>query len=231
MHHRLSLRILIALLFTFVTVNPVYSQPNQAIAGERQLLTKHLGNVRIRAQGISNFFSKIALRFDVPIGVEVAAKDDLMKWYEMDLLGQDVETLLNRFVTQHNRYGWQVNDGVINIIPMTDRDPAVNELLQTKINAFSIETQMDCFAFANKLMQTPEISKIMTGYNLKAAGLNFSGLFFPHLGRNFNRKFDHQTLKSILNTAIRESPTAKTWTIKRFEDQRLFIKVDARAES
>jgi hypothetical protein len=37
-------------------------------------------------------------------------------------------------------------------------------------------------------------------------------------------------MNSILNTVVRESPTAKAWTIKRFDDQRLFIKVDARAE-
>lgn len=230
MHCRGSIRILVAILILIGTINIAYGQSKQASAIENQVLNRELGIGRIREQGISNLFSSIALRFNIPIGVEVAANDDLMAWYQVEFRGETLIDFLVKFSSDHKRYSWQVQDGVINIFPTSDHDPVIAELLETKITGFSITANTDSFAFANSLMSTPEVNAIMTYYRLKPADLNFSGVYFPQLGRNFTKRFDHDAMRSILNTVVRESSIARAWTIKRLSDQRLFIRVDANAE-
>jgi hypothetical protein len=140
--------------------------------------------MRIEARGISNFFSEMALIFDIPIGVEVAASDDLIDVYDIELKGEKLSDFLVKFVAQHGQYDWLVRDGVINIVPTkSHHDPVVDEILQTRINAFSIGAKTDCSVLANKLMETPEISRIMAGHHLEASGLNFSGPFFRTLDK------------------------------------------------
>ncbi len=223
-------RIVIATIISLSTINIINGHSKQSAAVENQILQRVLPNGQIRERGVSNLFSKLALRFDIPIGIEVAANDDLTTWYEVEFKGERLADFLLRFASEHRQYSWEIQDGVINIFPTTDHDPVIAKLVQAKIHDFSIAANTDSFVFANNLMETPEVSAIMASNHLKPAGLNFSGLYFPQLGRNFTRRFENGTVKSILNNVVRESFTAKAWTIKRLTDQRLFIRVDANAE-
>ncbi len=231
MHRSTATGIAIAMIISLSTVIIINGQSKQSLAVEDQIVQRVLPNGRMRERGVSNLFSKLALRFDIPVGVEVAATDDLTNWYEIEFKGERLADFLLRFTSEHRQYSWEVQEGVINIFPTTAHDPVTVKLLQAKIRDFSIAPNTDGFVFTNNLMETPEVSVIMTSYELQPAGPNFSGLYFPQLGRTFTRKFENGTVKSILNNVVKESSTAKAWTIKRLSDQKLFIRVDANLEA
>src|SRR5829696_588754 len=64
------------------------SAPAQEVAAAGGLeisAAARVKNVRIEAQGIASLFSRLSLNYDIPIGLEVAAGEDELAPYQLDL--------------------------------------------------------------------------------------------------------------------------------------------------
>lgn len=188
-----------------------------------------LENVRIRAQSIEKFFSKLSLSYDIPVGLEVAANDDEFATYDVEFKNGSLEDLLNLFVKTHNQYTWATVDGVINIFPKDGyRDSAINELLTTEISNFKIEENTSCFKLVDLLLATSEVKTRLEVNGLTQSGLNFSGGYFPQLGPRFKLEVSNMTVRSILNKVAKESPLARIWVTKKYgAESTFFIRLKA----
>lgn len=223
----------ICVLVLFVAVNDFCSAQGRTIANQSNNLTaRQLGKVHIEQQSLASLLSDLSLSYEIPIGLELAVNDDELAVHKIDFSGGSLSDLLTQFVAQHSQYTWEIKDGVVNIFPKDKyRDLILDELLSAKIGAFSIKANTSCWDLQKSLTSTPEIRRIREVYGIAPSGFNFTGLYFPQLGRDFTLDVSNMTVKSILNKVVKDSPTARYWVIKRHtDDQTFFIRLGARHE-
>ena len=107
----------------------------------------------------------------------------------------------------------------------------LDELLNVQISRFSVKANSGCSALVDSLTNTVEVQKVLKTRGMTRGGLNFSGAYFPQLGRHFKLDVSDMTVKTILNKVIKESPIAKIWLIKKHShDQTFVIWLNARHE-
>jgi hypothetical protein len=140
--------------------------------------------------------------------------------------------LLTQFVTQHNRYAWEIKDGVVSIYPKDNhRDVVVDELLRVEIGSFSVKPGTSCRSLGDSIANTAEVKKILKANGVTYRRMNLTGFYIAQLGDHFTLNISNTTVKTILNKVIKEGPVAKMWLIQRDDtDQTLFIQMSANLE-
>ena len=230
---KVMLRFAVCILVMSWGAISVFEAPACAAAtDENDLAAKHLEDVELEAQSIGSLLQKFSLSYDIPVGFEAAFNDDELASYHLDLKKGSLADLLNRFVSEHDRYNWKLNGGVVNIFPKEEyRDPLSKDLLATKISSFKVKSKTDCLSLVKSLTATPEIREVLERHATTYRERNFSGAYFPQVGQNFTLDVSNMTLKSTLNKVIKESPVARFWLVTRNgNDQTFFLSVGARFE-
>ncbi len=231
---KIVLRFAICVLVMFLGAsNFYYAQKSAVVSKDGKLAVMQLENVQIEAQSIGRLFSKLSLFYNIPIGLETALNDDEFATYNIDFKKGTLSDLLTQFVSQHNYYIWEIQDGVVYIFPKNNyRDVLLSELLETKISSFSVKEETSCWMFVESLVDTLEIESVLKANGTTYRERNFSGAYIPQVGRNFTLDVSNTALKSILNKVVKESPKAKFWHITRNSyDQTVFIGLEARHEN
>ena len=202
-----------------------------AVLNSADLSAEQLENVKIDTQSISSFFSDLALTYDVPIGLEVAANDNQSARYYVEFKKGPLAEFLTQFVTEHTQYTWQIVDGVVNVFPKDGyRDPLSQDLLAVKLGKFAVRENTSCWNFIASLLDRPEMKTILEANDTTYSRRSPSGFYIPQLGRKFTLEVSDLMVGSILNKVIGGSPTAKFWVIKRNSDRTLFLHVSAHHE-
>jgi len=221
-----------ALVMVFGTTKFVCAQEPAVANKDGDLAGKQLENVQIEGQGVEALLTDLSLSYNIPIGLEIASNDDEFTIYSLELKKGTLTDLLTQFIKQHNQYTWEIKDGVVNILPKQNyRDFVLDKLLTVQISNFSVPENSSCFMLEESLTNTIEVRKILKAYRMTRSGLNFSGAYFPQLGRHFKLAVSDMRVKTILNKVIKESPIAKIWLIKKYShDQTFVIRINARHE-
>ena len=189
------------------------------------LVDKPVVEVNIQASNIHLALSKLANQYKLPIGLEVAADDDLLKERNLSvrLKAGTVKDVLDAVANQCPDYTWELNDEVINVFPKRpNRDPLLENILAVKLKAFAIEEGTARIEFTKAVVSSHELSSL-----LKANGLNVEyEIFSKHdigaLGRGFSVNVSHVTVKSLLNQVIKRSET-KYWLLNRYGENRQYL--------
>lgn len=197
------------------------------------LASRHLYDVRLRGYGVRGLLSDLSLWYDIPIGLEVAMNSSGFGRLRMDFKKATLEEVLNRVVTEHPEYAWEIKDGVVNVFPKEGRqDPIVKQVLGTEIGTLSIEERTTTWDVEKALVDTPELSAVMKTQALTTPGWWFSGFYFPNVGRDFNLHVSNRSVRLILNTIVKESKTAKFWSVSRDSaEHTLSINMNAHQEN
>lgn len=221
-----------ALVMLFGATGLVCAQEPALANKDGDLAGRQLENVQIEGQGIEALLTDLSLSYNIPIGLEIASHDDEFTTYTLDLKRGTLTDLLTQFVRQHNQYTWEIKDGVVNIFPKSNyRDFVLDELLKVQISKFSVKENTGCWRLVDSLTNTVEVQNVLKTYGLTRSGLNFSGGYFPQVGRHFKLDVSDMTVKTILNKVIKESPIAKIWLIKKYShDQTFVIRLNSRHE-
>ena len=193
------------------------------------LAALQLENVHIEAQGIESFFSNLSLEYGIPIGLEIGSNDNHFEEYDIELKKGTLADFLNKFVRAYNLYAWNITDGVISIFPKDGyRDLVIGELLKTRVTNYKVKENTNCWKAIDLLLATPEIRSKLKASGIAQSGLNFSGSYIPHLGREFTLDVSNMTVKSILNKIAKDSSLARIWVIKKYGyEQTFFIRFHA----
>lgn len=222
---KILLVVSLGMAMTFSTLRD--QQKSTRPSRPNNLATLSLENIHIQAQSIESFFSDLSLSHNIPIGLEIAATDNELAIYDIDFKKGTLADLLDQFVRVHGSYSWEMKDGVINIFPRDSyRDFAINELLKTEVAVFRIDPDTSGWKLVESLLSTPEVRSKMQARGITSSGLNFSGGYFPQLGRTFELDVSNTTVKSILNRVARDSQLARMWVAKKYDsDQSFFIRL------
>lgn len=220
------------LVLVFGLNNFIYAQKTDVANKDEDLAIMQLDDVQIEAQSVRNLISSLSLSYNIPIGLEIAVNDNEFAMYEIDFKKGTLTDLLTQFVNQHNEYMWEIKDGVVNIFPKDGyRDSLFRVLLETNINSFSVREKTSCWNFEKSLGDAPEIKKILEDNGLIYSGSGIGGFYIQQLGRQFTFDASNMTMKAILNRVAKESPIAKFWSVKKYnDDQRLRLDVNSRHE-
>jgi len=221
-----------ALVMIFGATSFICAQESVVANKGPDLPSRQLEKVQIEGQGVEALLTDLSLSYNIPIGLEMAPHDDELTTYTLDLQKGTLTDLLNQFVKQHNQCTWEIEDGAVNIFPKSNfRDSVLAELLNVQIGKFSVKENSGCWALVDSLTNTVEVQKVLKTHMMTRSGLNFSGAYFPQLGRHFKLDVSDITLKTILNKVVKESPIAKIWLIKKYShDQTFVIRLNARHE-
>lgn len=107
--------------------------------------------------------------------------------------------VLNTLVAGDPRYRWEVEGGVVNLLP-ANGEPA---LLQTRINKFSAKEVSSASVALDRLLALPEVKKQMHKLHLEPGVALVIQLSEPH-PRKFSVSSDGGTLRQALNAVARE---------------------------
>lgn len=211
----------------------VRSQTGDSVTSRREVsMGMRFENVRIEAQGVDSLFSKLSLNYDIPVGLEVAAGEDELAAYGLDLREGTLSDLLTQFTSRYNRYAWEIREGVVNVFPKGDnRDAVSRDLLETNIGRFAVKKNTSCWDLARSLADTPEIKQVLAAHGTSYRRRNFIGAYIPQVGREFTLDVSDVALKPLLNKVIGTSPTARFWLITRNSyDRTILLDLNARHE-
>jgi hypothetical protein len=230
---RIFFQMNVVIFCTFCAGGLAFSQHLAETKNFKDLASMRLENVQIEAQSLEGLFSALSNIYDIPLGLEVAREDDEFVVYKLTHEEATLTDLMNQFVKENDNYTWQIQDGVLHVFPVTGgRDDVLNKLLGTKLRTFSLAENTNCFDFANLLITSPELKKLLTDNKVKPAGMNFSGMYIPQLGQKFKFRVFDTSVRSVLDKVVKESPVARTWIIKRYtSDNKLSIRVKAQFEN
>lgn len=201
-------------------------------AGRAGLAQQRLAKIHIKVQGIDEFFSRLSLASDIPIGLEIAANEDASTLYRINFQRGTLAQLLTQFVAEHQEYAWEIRNGVVNVFPKKQyRDAVLTQLLAAEISSFSVKKRTSCWALSDALAATPEIKSILDANRMTHSPGYVGGFYIPQLGKNFALTVSQMNLKSILDKVVKESPVARIWIVKRNSPEEMLLTVSARAEN
>jgi hypothetical protein len=208
------------------------SLPAGSRANRVGLAQQRMANVHIKTQGIGQFFSRLSLANDIPIGLEIAANEDALAIYRLDFQGGTLAQLLTQFAAEHKEYAWEIRNGVVSVFPKEQyRDAVLTQLLVTEISRFSVKKRTSCWALSDALAATPEIKSILDANRMTHSPGYVGGFYIPQLGKNFALTVSRRNLKSILDKVVKESPVARIWIVRRNSPEEMLLTLNARAEN
>lgn len=234
-HVRRVLSSVVGMVFLFISgsLSAAQQVPPKEV-NERQPLTanQQLEDVRIRGESVARLLAQLSIWYDVPIGLEVVMNSPSLSTLRMNFKRATIQEVLTQFVAEHPEYAWEIREGVVNVFPKEGRrDPILQQILSTEIRMFSTKENSVTWDVENALLATPELKPLMDAYALNTLGFAFSGFYFPVIGRKYKLDVSNMTVQSILNKLVRESPTARFWSIYRDSTEHvLSISISARHE-
>ncbi len=113
-------------------------------------------------------------------------------------------------------YKWEVNDGVINFVPIKDRDSRYERLLNLRISSFTVRKTASMRSVRLKLMNLPEIKNFLNSNNLSTSG-NRGGILSTTINREvgYELSFSNLTVKELLNKIAKTKGGG--WILKKHD--------------
>ena len=181
--------------------------------------------VNIQESNIHLVLLKFANQYKLPIGLEVAADDDLLKGRNLSVRVKSgtVKDVLDAVASQCHDYTWELKDDVINVFPKRpNRDPLLENILAVRVKAFAIEEGTARIEFTKAVASSHEVSSLLEANGLKVEYEIFSKYDIGSLGRRFSVNVSDVTVKSLLNQVIKRSET-KYWLLNRYGENRQYL--------
>lgn len=185
-------------------------------------------DLNIEAQNIHLLLSKIAYLYSVPISLEVASDDELLKskHLKVQIKTGTLANVLDTIVRQKPSYIWEVSEHTIRVFPKSQfRDSMLPVVLDLRISHLVAAKPVIKFTFRQQLTQQPELKNLLESYGVTASLEAFSGYDFRPFGRDFSFDFENVSVRTILNSVIRNSET-KYWVINRFGENREYLLIN-----
>ena len=130
---------------------------------------------------------------------------------------------LNSIVKQNPLYTWKIQDEVVNVFPVdAKRDPLLKDVLETKLEKFSIPHGMTRFDLRQTLSKVPAIKTLLTQHQVVPENQSFMSRDFVPLGRGYGLEVSNVSVAALLNQVVRNSQT-KYWVVLRHGDRKQYF--------
>jgi len=216
----------IGVLLTLLSVSSyVFTSESVATGRGQSLLDLPVGNLSLEEANVPLLLSRIAYKYDVPIGVEVSRDDDLLNGTKV-ILQMNSGTLrdaLDAVISQNPLYTWNMTDDVINVVPRAlSRDLFLKALLETRFQNFSIERGEPRIHIRESLTTRPELRRLLKASGVRAVNETFISRDSRPLDRDFSLDVSNLTVRTILNRVIKDSK-ARYWIVNRYGKNRRYL--------
>lgn len=209
------------LLITAVTLAILLGVPTfvlaQGITADNQI-KQPVKDFYLKQVTISQAISKIAVDYQICIGVEVLAQDRSLK---MDLfLSQGtVEDIINQITSALPNYEWSIDDNVITILPQIRQE----NVLDVFVKEYNTKEKND-LRLRQSITDIPEVKERMKQLGVEPFHVSFGSLNGTIMKDKFALNLQNVTVKKILNELSKRS-SDKYWIITRGGDngELLFI--------
>jgi len=185
-------------------------------------------DLRIEGANINILLAKLAYKYDVPISLEVAINEDLLKSksLKVQLKKGTLADVFDTIVKEKPSYRWEISDRTIQVFPKSDyRDPLLQTLLEIKIAHVSVRKSTVRLNFRQTLTDSQELKILLTSYGVRPLNEGFFATDFNTFGGDFSLELENLSVKSILNSIIQTTRT-KYWFIKRDEESKEFFLIN-----
>ena len=219
------LKTFVAIALMIVATHTVTGLAQTPRGADQDLLSMTIDNLELEASNIHLLLSELSDQKKIPIGVEVSPQDDLSrkKTIRLQIKHGTLADALNSIVKQNSLYTWKIQDQVVNVLPLAaSRDPLLRNVLETKLEKFSIHRGMTRFSLRQTLITLPAINMILTQYNVVAENQSFMSRDFDPLGRGYGLEAANVSVYALLNQVVRESQT-KYWIVQRYGDRKQYF--------
>jgi hypothetical protein len=211
---KVILRLMVFAWFCCVVV----SQPLTATSQTKSILDLKVENVHLYGPDIEHILGAMALEYHIPIGLELSVSNSTFQ--TIDLEKGTLTDLLTKIIGQYPSYYWQINDGVVNVLPKPGYgDSLSNEVLETKISKFSTKGANTCWNIEKSIMSEPKLKRALASHKLGHYGPELTGFYFCNVGNDFVLDVADMQLTVLLNRIIRDNDKAKFWFLGRTNDQ------------
>ena len=82
-------------------------------------------------------------------------------WITVNAENSPLEQVLDSIVEQMKNYKWEINDEVVNIIPVQGRDSRYEKLLNLEIKEYAVSKDRNFGAIRNKIFKLPEVRNFL----------------------------------------------------------------------
>ena len=219
-------------LKTFVAIVLMLAGPHIPIGvarsprgGDQDLQSMTIDNLELEASNIHMLLSELSDLKKVPIGVEISPQDELLRkrTIRLQIRHGTLADALNSIVKQNPLYTWKIQDEVVNVFPVdTKRDPLLRDVLETKLERFSIPLGMTRFDLRQTLGKLPAIHTLLTQHKVVPENQSFMSRDFVPLGRRYSLDVSNVSVAALLNQVVRESQT-KYWVVSRYGDRKQYF--------
>lgn len=181
--------------------------------------------LKLKNKPLSVVFFNLMVKYDVPIGMEGSTlENDTVDYvfntnlpyvdpsskitdrsYDVkdhfltvDVENASLETVLDEIVGQMKNYKWEINDEVVNIIPIKGRDKRYEKLLAINISNFIFQEYFTIGQIRNNILDLPEVQKYLSENNILST--KYRG-FIGNAARVLpvGMEFSNLTLRELLN--------------------------------
>jgi hypothetical protein len=168
-------------------------------------------SVRMYDVYVSQVLEFLATEYRFPAGIEIESSDNIAdkdKRISIYVFQKPLEFALNEIVRANPRYRWELNDGVVNLLPKE----ASKSLVEIKIEKFEA-INMKRIAVRKAIGNLPELSE-----KLKSLGLEYTTIsVWPNKDERdtmvLTVDIKDTTLKSLLNEIAKKTGY---WSASRF---------------
>lgn len=162
---------------------------------------------------LMHVLSTLSVTHRVPIGFEGSAADQNEPKLVLESANGSLKEILDSIVKQEPLYRWEVVDGVINFVPVNDRDPFIETLLSTSVSNYDPGKWTIKFQLRDAIGNTPEVKKLLES-NKKTFAKYQDYVSYPSIytKEDVDLRISNTTVRGILNRIVRISEH-KSWSI------------------
>lgn len=196
--------------------------------GPRSAADLTVTDLEIDGGNINQVLAKIAYKYSVPISLEVAIDDDLLKSAHVSVHVKrgKIADVLDNIVKQKPSYTWEFGPSTIRVFPKNEfRDPLLQTLLALRIDRFVLPKRTARLTFRQTLTQRPELKNLLASYHVSPSNEAFSQYDIASFGGDFSLDLENESVQSILDNVISNSQT-KYWFIKREGEKREYLLIN-----
>ena len=153
-------------------------------------------DLRIDGTNINNLLAKIAYKYDVPISLEVATDEDLLKSKNLtvQLKRGTLADVFDNIIKQKPSYRWEASERTIKVFPKSDsRDPLLQTLLEIKIAHVIVRKSTVKLNFRETLTHSPELKILLGSYGVRPLNEGFSPPDFEPFGGDFSLDLENMS--------------------------------------
>jgi len=201
-------------IFVFFTVLlPVSCAPLAVGQSHLQNLLNQQIKMHLKGETLMFVLGTLELEHRVPIGIEYSLADKNEPKIVIDVDHGTLKEVLDSIVEQEPLYRWELIDDVINFVPVLDREPFFELLLNTSVERFDPGNWTIKFQIRDAIGDLPEVKQLLQS--------NHKTLFkygdYAHSPSVYTKKdvdvrISNTTVRGVLNRVIRDSEH-KGWAV------------------